>query len=752
MNNSQTDSAEVPGQSHVPVPARELAHELAPVSENLHSRPALAIRDLPPPGLSTTISLPLLLKALQRRWFRATVAGLLAAVVATTVMWFVVPKKYVATASLMINPSTPAVAFVQLARETDAGSYQRTQGALVKSRFVLTAALRPSKIAELSIVREQDDAIAWLQKALTVDFQLSNEIMRLQIQGDRPQELRDLLTSIVESYMEEVVMGDKKDRNERLDALRSQAVNFEDRLRTKRRTLKDLSDLTGSTSPFVVAMNQQYQLAQLNEKQRDLMQIEKEMNRARLEAISEDAKGSSPQPVNPLLVNKAVESDKSVQKLDLDIADAQERLDKVVAKVGKDSPLVAELTKKVESLTYARANLIDKKRPTLEKEESQRQQLQAKDQSRTLKEKLALMQEMHKILTTDIDKLRNEMRSTQQGAGNLEAAKDDVDQVEGTTRKLRDLVAQFEVEQASPARVRVWDRADVQLATTTQTQILMSGGGGIAAMAIVILLIGYWELMAKRVISGDDVVSGLGWRLIGALPALPDRARKGFVRSGKDDKYWHSLLTESVDATRTMLLHAARTEGLRSVMVTSAVAGEGKTSLSCHLATSLARAGRKTVLIDCDLRSPAAHRLFELPSEPGMCELLRHEIDLADALRPTPAANLWFIPAGRVNSQTLQALALEGVAPVLDELKKQFDFLVIDSSPVLPVVDALVIGQQVDVVIFSLLRNISRIPNVYAAYQRLSTLGIRMLGAVVNGVQKEMYGYSYRYYSRQPEE
>jgi capsular exopolysaccharide synthesis family protein len=185
-------------------------------------------------------------------------------------------------------------------------------------------------------------------------------------------------------------------------------------------------------------------------------------------------------------------------------------------------------------------------------------------------------------------------------------------------------------------------------------------------------------------------------------------------------------------------------------MVTSAVAGEGKTSLSCHLATSLARAGRKTLLIDCDLRSPAAHQLFELPVEPGVCELLRKEVELADAVRPTPAANLWIIPAGRVNAETLQELAQDGIAPILEELKKQFEFLVIDSSPVLPVVDALVIGQQVDVVIFSLLRSISRIPNVYAAYQRLSTLGVRMLGAVVNGVNKEMYGYSYRYYSRQP--
>jgi capsular exopolysaccharide synthesis family protein len=289
----------------------------------------------------------------------------------------------------------------------------------------------------------------------------------------------------------------------------------------------------------------------------------------------------------------------------------------------------------------------------------------------------------------------------------------------------------------------------VELVATFQKQVMIAGGSGIAAMVLAIFLVAYWELLARRIMTGDDVVSGLGWRLIGSLPALPAPARRGFVRSGGDDKYWHSLLTESVDATRTMLLHAARTEGLRSVMVTSAVAGEGKTSLSCHLATSLARAGRKTILLDCDLRSPAAHQLYELPAEPGICELLRKEVEISDAIRPTPAANLWILPAGRVNSETLQALAQDGIAPILNQLKEQFDFLVIDSSPVLPVVDSLVIGQHVDVVIFSLLRGVSRIPNVYSAYQRLSMLGVRMLGAVVNGVHTERYGYSYRSYSRQ---
>ncbi len=76
-------------------------------------------------------------------------------------------------------------------------------------------------------------------------------------------------------------------------------------------------------------------------------------------------------------------------------------------------------------------------------------------------------------------------------------------------------------------------------------------------------------------------------------------------------------MLESIDATRTMLVHAARTGSHRVVMITSAVGGEGKTSLASHLATSLARSGLRTLLIDADLRSPSIHRLFDLPAGRG---------------------------------------------------------------------------------------------------------------------------------------
>ncbi len=103
-------------------------------------------------------------------------------------------------------------------------------------------------------------------------------------------------------------------------------------------------------------------------------------------------------------------------------------------------------------------------------------------------------------------------------------------------------------------------------------------------------------------------------------------------------------------------------------------------------------------------------------------------------IRSTSVHGLSFIPGGQWDSRASQALAQEKVRSVLEQLRKQYDFIILDSSPVLPVTDALMLGQHVDGVMLSVLRDVSRAPQIQAAYQRLARLGIRTLGAVVLGV------------------
>ena len=162
-------------------------------------------------------------------------------------------------------------------------------------------------------------------------------------------------------------------------------------------------------------------------------------------------------------------------------------------------------------------------------------------------------------------------------------------------------------------------------------------------------LVAFLEWRTRRVDGVDQVVNELGMRVIGTVPAFPNRANlKAAVEAGGAN--WRFVLNESINSTRTMLLHAARKESMQVVMVTSATQGEGKTSLASQLATSMATAGMRTLIVDCDLRNPSIQKLFELPLGPGVSEVLRQEVDVSDAVQPTAIPNLWVIPAGQCSN------------------------------------------------------------------------------------------------------
>ena len=174
------------------------------------------------------------------------------------------------------------------------------------------------------------------------------------------------------------------------------------------------------------------------------------------------------------------------------------------------------------------------------------------------------------------------------------------------------------------------------------------------------------------------------------------------------------------------------------LLVASAVGGEGRTTLASHLAVSLSRCWRKTLLIDGDLRNPGQHLQFGQALEPGLSEALRGEVEFEDAIQATAAGRLWLLPAGKVNAHSLEALALEGVAEVFDRLKEQYDFIVIDAPAILPVHDALLLARHANGVLLAVKAGVSRLPAVRQAQQRLEALGVRILGAVI-GQQVETY-------------
>ena len=303
----------------------------------------------------------------------------------------------------------------------------------------------------------------------------------------------------------------------------------------------------------------------------------------------------------------------------------------------------------------------------------------------------------------------------------------------------------LKIELNAPDRVRLIKEAKAPVGVDKSRKIKMTGMSAGGAFAAIIMLISFWEFRAQRINSHKEVAQGLGIRVVGTLPPSPPTISDSLSkRTGQRQALWQHQLIESVDAIRIMLGHTVCDGSLRTLLVTSAVGGEGKTSLSNHLATSLACSGQKTLLIDGDFRRPMVHSLYDQDRAPGFCELLRGESASDDVVRPTPIGNLWIIPAGNFDSLAMAALSQPSARSVFSQLREKFDFIVVDSAPLLPVADTLLLGRFVDGALFSILRDVSQVPKVEAARQRIAAIGVPILGAVVSGMQLES-SYYHRY-------
>jgi capsular exopolysaccharide synthesis family protein len=430
-----------------------------------------------------------------------------------------------------------------------------------------------------------------------------------------------------------------------------------------------------------------------------------------------------------------------IAKLEQDIAEMSGRLTPEGAE--------AYLRPKQAALKSAQAALEERRKDLLPQTHKELQEKALADLDASIAEirhQTLHDQEEGKMLTTIIQDLESETHEVGKNTFEMSLARAETEEQDKVVRRLASEIQTLSIELMAPPRARQLDEAIVTRVNAPKKRLLLAGSAGGLGLGLALLAVALGEFLSRRVRSVDEVACGLGVRLVGTLPAVPARERGlPMLPDGPLAAGWQTHFTASVDSYRTMLLHEARANNIRVVMVTSAVSGEGKTSLASHLTVSLARAGSNVLLVDGDLRNPTAHQFFGLNRGPGLSELLRGEIDLAAAVRPTRTGGGWIITAGQCDLRSIQCLSGDGLRGLFEQLKGQFDFVVVDSAPVLSVADSLLVGQHVDGVIFSVLFDVSRMPAVAAAQHRLALLGIPTLGAVVIGAGEEVFSPKYHY-------
>jgi capsular exopolysaccharide synthesis family protein len=314
----------------------------------------------------------------------------------------------------------------------------------------------------------------------------------------------------------------------------------------------------------------------------------------------------------------------------------------------------------------------------------------------------------------------------------LRALKDSIESLELQVKENSATLARWNLEQLADVRVQLVQPAEIPPQTDLRWWALLIGGG-VLGFVLSGFGVGCWEYAKKRLNSVSDVSDRMRLNVVGTMPKLSGQSWFG----RKSPAELETILSDSVDSIRAALIHGADCGRRGAVMVTSAWDGEGKTTVASQLAVSLARCGRRTLLVDADLRSPTLHDLFEMPLSRGLGEVLRGDMDVEDGVRATQAENLKLLSAGTSDYTSIQALENDSVGQIFDRLKEQFDFIVVDTPPVLAFADPLLIGQHMDGAILSVRLDISQRPKVEEAANRLRTVGINLFGVVVNGTKAE---------------
>ena len=203
---------------------------------------------------------------------------------------------------------------------------------------------------------------------------------------------------------------------------------------------------------------------------------------------------------------------------------------------------------------------------------------------------------------------------------------------------------------------------------------------------------------------------------------------------------------EAYRVIRTGIQFAQAGKELQTIALTSCTPNEGKSTTIANLAVVLTQAGKSVLLIDCDMRNPTLHKNFNLSNKVGLSSCISMGTALSDAVQKTSIEGLYALTGGVIPPNPSELLGSEQMKNVLQRAKEQYDYVLIDTPPVMPVTDALIVSRFVDGMILVIASAEIKVEMARDVKKQLQHAGANILGVVLNKVRSEHHGYGYGYY------
>lgn len=261
--------------------------------------------------------------------------------------------------------------------------------------------------------------------------------------------------------------------------------------------------------------------------------------------------------------------------------------------------------------------------------------------------------------------------------------------------------------------------------------------GLVLAAGIILIRI----LTNRTILREQDLKRKVNIRNLGVFPYVIHSKRQNRSKESllMTNKRYEKELSEPLRQIRNKVLYQADRHHVKSIMITSALAGEGKSTITANLAISIAQSGKSVVLIDCDLRNPSEREVFSLKEGEGLREVLEGKIELVDCLITRQDlglpedVQLSVVPGGKAMEDGTMLLGSEKMRDIIRDMERMADYVILDSAPAGLLTDAVVLARYVDASIFIIQKDYATKDYILDSLDNLSQSHIRILGGILNG-------------------
>lgn len=635
---------------------------------------------------------------------------------------FTQPPVYRATATVEITSQARKVAPVADAGELGAGSYGwfaeeryfNTQYEIIKSRDVATRVFDRLDLYNEEQFKNSSDPIDTFRGMLQVNPVKDTGIAEISLEGTDRQAVATWVNAAAEAYVDRNLEQGTVAASRAVKALLNEIKPLREQLVDSQRTTFEFAE---KANLYVPENQQKITNEKLSTLQEELTKTQ--VRKTNIESLlrSADAVRNASGSYETV---PEISSDKSIEELSRERVELEREYERI---------LVTFKEKHVKAL---------EKRSEIDKV-NQKLRTEAERIIGGLRTEFALLQDRERQLNRAIDETRAEsLRVNQKTTG--------YDQLRGEAseaKRIYDLIStrMKEIDISASLlsnNLRILDRAPVPNIPVKPRTVLNMVIGVFLALLIGTGTVFFMDYLDNTIRSSEDVEQFLQLNLLAVVPREVEATR--------------SAAREAYQTLRMSLLFSRKTRSANSVLVTSAGPQEGKSQTIVNLARVLASGGERVIVVDCDLRRPTIHQRLQLSREAGVTNYVLSSDDASGYVKPTAFPNLFAITCGPIPPNPAEVFGHERFVSLLAELKKSYDWVLIDAPPVISLADASILASMTDMVAFVVKHNANDKDLIRRSVSNIRRVNPTIVGAVLNNVDlgrshyKDYYYLGYYYY------